>query len=121
MRRRPKTWALLTWAISVLVLGAAVLLATFGAHALWFVALAFWLLTFGLPTTIAVVLVLAAWSGQWPTAGLPREVAFFVTAAAAALALQLVAYVLSARAARAGDRVRASPAAGASPITTVSE
>ena len=102
MRQRPKTWALITWAISVALIGVAVLLATFGAHPLWFVALALWLLTFGLPATIAFVLALALWSGDLPAAGLPRDVAFFVTAAGGALVLQLLGYVVSARMARAG-------------------
>src|SRR5688572_22778552 len=108
MRHRPKTWALITWGFSLVVIGAAVLLATFGAHPAVFVVLALWLLTLGLPTTIAFVLALGLWSGKTPTLGVAPDVLFVVVTAAAALVLQLGAYVLSARFAHRRRNARCS-------------
>lgn len=95
--RRPKTSAVVTWVISLLAIAAAVVLPMFGTHPLMIVALAAWLVTFGLPTTVAFVATLVWWPGGLTLPGLSGDVSCAVVASAGALVLHLCAYRLSAR------------------------
>ncbi len=52
------------WMVSLIVTGMALSLAFFGAPLPIFVFLYAWLLTLGLPTSLAVVLVMSLWQGS---------------------------------------------------------
>ena len=52
------------WAVSLMVIGIALSLAFFGAPLPIFLFLFGWLLTLGLPTSLALVLVMSLWQGS---------------------------------------------------------
>ena len=76
--------ALLLWLLSLIAGAAAILLAEFGAPVWLFVFLLGWLLTFGLPTLSAVLLLVRIWDG-------PSFQAFLVSAVLLAFVFQLTA------------------------------
>jgi hypothetical protein len=73
--------ALLLWLVSLLAGVAALLLAEFGAPAWTFVLLLGWLVTFGLPTLSALLLVIRFWDS-------PSALAFLLLSAALTFACQ---------------------------------
>jgi hypothetical protein len=108
--KHPKLWAVLTWALSLLAGGLALVLADFGAPAWAFGLLLAWLATVGLPTLLAVLLLAALW-GRLPGLSLP-----FLEAAMAAMALlglgfQIGAFLLLARVLRRWKGKRLGPVA----------
>jgi hypothetical protein len=98
LRRWPRALAVVTWAVSLLAMAAAALLPMLGTHPLVIVALAAWLVTFGLPTTVAFVVALVLWRGDLALPGMSGEAAFAAVASAGALVLHLLAYRFAARA-----------------------
>ena len=76
------SWAVLLSLISLAVATSAFSLANFGAPAWVFVLLLGWMVTVGLPTSVAIVVTAFFWDGL----SLP---AFLATVATAALVLQL--------------------------------
>ena len=59
--RWPKIWAFSTAAASLFAGAFAVILAEFGGPSWAFVLLGVWLWSFGLPTTLAVLLLVSLW------------------------------------------------------------
>ena len=59
--RWPKMWAASTASVSLLAGAFAIVLAGFGGPAWVFVVLGIWLWTIGLPTTVAVLLLVSLW------------------------------------------------------------
>lgn len=102
--RRPVLWAVATWLASAAAGIAAVVLADFGAPAWVFLALGAWLLTAGLPTLVASLVVLAGWAGLPPRL-MPPPVAGAVALVAATFLAQLGATALLARLVRRRGRL----------------
>ncbi len=84
------SWAVLLSLVSLAVAASAFSLANFGAPAWVFVLLLGWMLTVGLPTSVAIVVTAFFWAGV----SLP---AFLATVATVALVLQLGALRLVQR------------------------
>ena len=77
--RRPKTWALLTAVASLCAGTFAIVLAEFGGPAWAFVVLGIWLWTIGLPTTVAVLLLVSLWGET--AVSISSSLGFFVVCA----------------------------------------
>jgi hypothetical protein len=86
----PKTWTALTWLVSQGVALFIFVLADFGGPVWMFLAAAIWLLSFGLPTTVSIVVLAALW-GHIPFIGTPSLLTF----ALAATGLSLIAHLTS--------------------------
>src|SRR5262249_30647652 len=84
MNRSLKTfgWTALLWLASLAAGVVALLLAEFGAPQWVFILLLVWLLTFGLPTLAAVLILAASWPG-------PSFGAYVLSAASLAFLFQL--------------------------------
>lgn len=80
--KNTSTWAVLLALVSLAVAAWAFYLANFGAPAWVFVLLWGWMLTVGLPTSVAIVVTAFFWNG------IPLP-AFLATVATVALVLQL--------------------------------
>ena len=88
--KHPLRISILLWLLSLLALALAYILPNFGLSLWLFGLLLGWLLTFGLPTTLAVHGLATLWSGM------PLG-AFLVTAALLALLLHLLATLVVLR------------------------
>ena len=75
--RRTFLLAVSFWVVSLVVMAIALSSAFFGAPLLIFLLLLGWLLTVGLPTSLAVVLVMSLWQGA------PLEIFLLVVASVA--------------------------------------
>ncbi len=76
------SWAIVLSVVSLAVAASAFSLANFGAPAWVFVLLLGWMLTVGLPTSVAIVVTAFFWNGV-------SLLAFLATVATVALVLQL--------------------------------
>ena len=75
----PKTWGVCTSLATLLAGAACIVLADFGGPAWAFVVLGIWLWTIGLPTTVAVLLLVSLW---WEAAvSISGSLGFFVVCA----------------------------------------
>lgn len=92
--KRPKVWAVVTWLASLAAGLSALLLGDRGAPAWVFALLFLWLLTAGLPTLLAALLVGSAWGTVIQVRSLGAVLA---TIAIASLIFQLAAFELVSR------------------------
>ena len=77
--RYPKTWGVCTSLATLLAGAVCIILADFGGPAWVFVVLGIWLWTFGLPTTVAVLLLVSLWGEA--AVSISSSLGFFVVSA----------------------------------------
>jgi len=92
--KHPVWWSLPATAVSLGAAGGAVVLADFGAPWWAFALLLIWLLTIGLPTTLALLLTASLW-GRIP--GLYGMGGFVICVAALAFVAQALCFAGAAR------------------------
>ena len=77
--RYPKAWAVSMSLVTLLAGAVSIILADLGGPAWVFIVLGFWLWTIGLPTTAAVLLLIALW--REPAVSVSSSLGFFVVCA----------------------------------------